>query len=89
MVRYKSVTDTAGREMEESLIEDLEEIDTIIAELEISKGKGNLILCVVNSPAYRDGIIQILQNRFLPKVIYVEKGEQIIHNLKSRKWDGI
>jgi hypothetical protein len=43
--------------MEESLIEDLEEIDTIIAELDISKGKGNLILCVVNSPAYRNSII--------------------------------
>jgi len=39
--------------MEEGLTEDVEEIDTLIAELEISKGsgKGNLILCVVNPPA--------------------------------------
>ena len=87
-MRYKSVTDAAGREMEESLMEDLEEIDTIIAELEISKGKGNLILCVVNSPAYRDRIIQTIRRRFLSKVILAEKGEQIIHNLKVPDFDG-
>jgi tetratricopeptide (TPR) repeat protein len=83
-VRYKSVAFTVGGEMEESVIEDVEEIDTIIAELEISKGKGNLILCVVNSPAYRERIIQTLRGRFLSKVINVENGEQIIHNLKSK-----
>ncbi|MGB3457929.1 MAG: tetratricopeptide repeat protein, partial [Halobacteriota archaeon] len=88
MVRYKSVTDAAGREMEKSVIDDLEEIDTIIAELEISKGKGNLILCVVNSPVYRDRIIQTLHGRFLSKVISVENGEQIIRNLKEQDFDG-
>ncbi|NOR78457.1 MAG: tetratricopeptide repeat protein [Methanophagales archaeon] len=88
MVRYKSVTDAAGGEMEESIIGDLEEIDTIIAELDISKGKGNLILCVVNLPAYQDKIIQTLQGRFLSKVIYVENGEQIIRNLKEQDFDG-
>jgi tetratricopeptide (TPR) repeat protein len=88
MVRYKSVTDAAGREMEESVIEDVEEIDTIIAELEISKGKRNLILCVVNSPAYRNSIILTLRGRFLSKVIYVEKGEQIIRFLKEPDLDG-
>jgi tetratricopeptide (TPR) repeat protein len=87
-VRYKPVIDAVGGEMEESVIEDIEEIDTIIAELEISKGKGNLILCVVNSPAHRDRIIQTLSGRFLSKVISVEKGEQIIHNLKERDFDG-
>jgi len=88
-VRYKSIIDAVGGEMEKSLMEDVEEIDTIIAELEISKGKGNLILCVVNSPAYRDRIIQTLRGRFLSKVIHVENGEQIIHNLKSRDFDGV
>ena len=59
-MRYKSFIDAFGGEMEEGLTEDVEEIDTLIAELEISKGsgKGNLILCVVNPPAYRDRIIQ-------------------------------
>jgi len=74
--------------MEESVIEDVEEIDTIIAELEISKGKGNLILCVVNSPVYRDRIIQTLSRRFLSEVIYVENGEQIIRTLKSQDFEG-
>ncbi|NQE45115.1 Photosystem I assembly protein Ycf3, partial [ANME-1 cluster archaeon GoMg2] len=72
--------------MEESVIDDLEEIDTIIAELEISKGKGNLILCVVNSPAYRDRIIQTLRGRFSSKVILAEKGEEIILILKEQKF---
>jgi tetratricopeptide (TPR) repeat protein len=74
--------------MEESLMEDVEEIDTIIAELEISKGKGNLILCVVNSPAYRDRIIQTLRRRFLSKVIPAEKGELIIRILKEQDFGG-
>jgi len=87
-VRYKSTAFTVSGEMEESVIEDVEEIDTIIAELEISKGKGNLILCVVNSPAYRERIIQTLSRRFLSEVIYVETGEQIIHNLKVRDFHG-
>ena len=87
-MRYKPVIDAIGGEMEESVIEDVEEIDTIIAELEISKGKGNLILCVVNSPAYRDRIIRTLSRRFLSEVIYVENGEQIIRTLKSRDYEG-
>ena len=87
-MRYKSTAFTVSGEMEESVIEDVEEIDTIIAELEISKGKGNLILCVVNYPVYRDRIIQTLSRRFLSEVIYVENGEQIIHNLKSKDFVG-
>ncbi|MGC9514696.1 hypothetical protein [Methanocrinis sp.] len=70
--------------LEEERTEDLEEIDTIIAELEVSKGKGNLILCVVNAPAYRDGIIRSLSRRFRSKVIAVEEGEDVIQSLKSR-----
>jgi len=89
VVRYKPIIDAVGGEMEESLIEDVEEIDTIIAELEISKGRGNLILCVVNSPAYRDRIIQTLQGRFLSEVIYVENGEEIISVLKERDFHGV
>ena len=87
-MRYKPIIDVVDREMEESLMEGVDEIDTIIAELEISKGKGNLILCVVNSPAYRDRIIQTLSRRFLSEVIFVENGEQIIRTLKSRDFYG-
>lgn len=86
-MRYKPFTSATGGEMEEEIIEDVEEIDTLIAELEISKGKGNLILCVVNSPLYRDRIIQTLRGRFSSKVIDVEKGEQIISILKKKDFD--
>ncbi|MEA2046326.1 MAG: tetratricopeptide repeat protein [Euryarchaeota archaeon] len=74
--------------MEEIATADVEEIDTIITELEISKGKGNLILCVVNSPAYRDRIIQVLEGRFSSEVVHVEKGEQIIQTLRNKRPDG-
>jgi len=71
----------------EERIEDVEEIDTLITELEISKGKGNLILCVVNSPFYRDRIIQTLRGRFASKVIDVKNDEQIIDILKRKYFD--
>ncbi len=74
--------------MERIATADVEEIDTIITELEISKGKGNLILCVVNSPAYRDRIIQVLEGRFSSEVVCVEKGKQIIRILKDKRPDG-
>lgn len=67
---------------------DLEEIDTIIAELEVSKGRGNLILCVVNAPACRDRIIRVLRKRFSSKIIPVEEGEDIIQRLKSEEFGG-
>lgn len=73
--------------MEEGKIEDIEELDTVIAELEISKGKGNLILCRVNSPLYRGKIIQTLRERFFSKVIDVKNGEQIIDILKRKEFD--
>ncbi|MDI6810854.1 MAG: tetratricopeptide repeat protein [archaeon] len=88
-MRYKSITDAVGGEMEASGLEDLEEIDTIIAELEISQGKGNVILCVVNSPAYREKIIQVLQRRFSTNVISVETGEQIIRTLKEQDFKSV
>lgn len=87
-MRHKPVASAAGGEMEEGIIEDVEELDTVIAELEISKGKGNLILCVVNSPLYRDRIIQTLEGRFKQKIIDVKKGEQIINILKRKDFDG-
>lgn len=70
------------------MIEDIDEIDTLIVELEISKGKGNLILCVVNSPLYLDRIIQTLRGRFSSKIVTVENGEQIISILKKKDYNG-
>ncbi len=73
--------------MEKTILEDIEDIDTIIAELEISRGRGNLILCVVNSPLYRDRIIHALRIRFSTKVIDVKNGDEIISILKSKAFD--
>ena len=75
--------------MERIATADVEEIDTIITELEISKGKGNPILCMVNSPAYRDRIIQVLEGRFSSEVVHVERGEQIIQTLRNKRPDGL
>jgi len=75
--------ETEGARIEDARAEDLEEFDTIIAELEVSKGRGNLILSVVNSPAYRDVIIRALSRRFRSKIIPVEEGEDVIRSLKS------
>ena len=74
--------------LEEARAEDLEEIDTIIAELEVSKERGNLILCVVNAPAYRDGIIRALSRRFKSIVINVNQSEDVIRSLKSGDFGG-
>jgi tetratricopeptide (TPR) repeat protein len=75
--------------LEEARAEDLEEIDTIIAELEVSKGRGNLILCVVNSPAYRDGIIRVIISRFPSGLIHVDEGGDVIQSLKCGEFSGI
>jgi tetratricopeptide (TPR) repeat protein len=73
--------------MEEEIVEDIDEIDTLIAELEISIGKGNILLCVVNSPLYRDRIIRTLRGRFSSKIITVVNGEQIISILKTKDFN--
>ena len=79
MVRREFHSSAIGRGMEEEIID---EIDTIITELEVSKGRGNIVLCVVNPPSYRDKIVQVLKGRFPSLVIKVEGGDQIIETLK-------
>ena len=50
--------------MEPISLEDLDEVDLLLTELEISQGKGNLILCTVASPAYREKVIEVIKARF-------------------------
>jgi len=69
--------------MEPIPIEDLDEVDLLLTELQISQGKGNLILCVVASPAYRDKIIETVKGRFPSRVQAVEKGDNLISDLKN------
>jgi tetratricopeptide (TPR) repeat protein len=64
-------------------IKDLEEIESILTELRLSKGKGNLILCTVISPAYRGMVIQVIKKRFSSKVLSIEYGDQLISTLRK------
>ena len=73
--------------MEPFFLEDLDEVDLILTELEISQGKGKLILCTVASPAYRDRVIQAIKRRFPIRVMAIENGDKLIYDLRSLKPD--
>jgi len=71
--------------MESVSLGDLEEVDLLLTGLEISRGRGNLILCSVVSPAYRDKVIAATEARFPCKVLPVEKGDKLISDLRNAK----
>jgi tetratricopeptide (TPR) repeat protein len=83
MVRGKRHAASIGGEMEPITLEDLDEVDLLLTELEISQGKGNLILCIVASPAYRERIIEVIKARFPCRVKTVEKGDDLISDLRN------
>jgi len=85
MVRSRSIAAPASGEMDQCSLKDLDEIDLLLAELEISQGRGNLILCTVASPAYRDQLILAIGNRFTTKIINIESGDQLISALRRLK----
>lgn len=71
--------------MESISLEDLDEIDLLLTELEISQGKGNLVLCIVASPAYREIVIEAVKARFPSRVTAIEKGDSLISDLRNAK----
>ena len=83
MVRDKSHAASSGGEMEPISLEDLDEVDLLLTELEISQGKGNLILCIVASPAYRERVIEVIKKRFPARILPVETGDNLISDLRS------
>ena len=83
MVRDKSHAASSGEKMDTIPLEDLDEVDLLLTELEISQGKGNLILCVVASPAYREKVIEAIKSRFPARVQAVEKGDDLISDLRD------
>jgi hypothetical protein len=85
MVRSRSIAAPASGEMDQFSLKDLDEIDLLLAELEISQGRGNLILCQVASPAYRDKLVQAIGERFFIKTINVDNGDQLIADLRGLK----
>ena len=85
MVRDQSHAHPPGEEMESVSLEDLEEVDLLLTGLEISRGRGNLILCSVASPAYRDKVIAAVAARFPIRVLAVERGDKLITDLRNAK----
>lgn len=71
--------------MESISLEDLDEVDLLLTELEISLGKRNLILCVVSSPAYREKVIEVIKSRFSARITPVETGDDLISDLRNVK----
>ncbi|MFA6373413.1 MAG: tetratricopeptide repeat protein [Methanothrix sp.] len=69
--------------MESISLEDLDEVDLLLTELEISQGKRNLILCTVASPAYREKIIEVIKARLPCRVKTVENGDNLIFDLRN------
>ncbi len=69
--------------MDSISLDDQDEVDLLLTELEISQGRRNLILCIVASPAYRKKVIQVIKTRFPCKVRAVEKGDNLIFDLRN------
>ena len=69
--------------MDSISLADLDEVDLLLTELEISQGRRNLILCIVASPAYREKVIEVIRARFPCKVQAVEKGDNLIFDLRN------
>jgi len=69
--------------MDSISLDDQDEVDLLLTELEISQGRRNLILCIVTSPAYRKKVIEVIKARFPCKVRAVEKGDNLIFDLRN------
>jgi tetratricopeptide (TPR) repeat protein len=71
--------------MDKISLEDLDEVDLLLTELEISKGRGNLVLCIIASRAYREKVIEAVKTRFPTRILPVEKGDNLILDLRNIK----
>jgi tetratricopeptide (TPR) repeat protein len=85
MVRCQFHVAPSGGEMESVSLEDLDEVDLLLMELDISRERGNLILCSVASPTYRDKVIAAIEARFPCRVRAVETGDRLIFDLRNLK----
>jgi tetratricopeptide (TPR) repeat protein len=83
MVRDKCDAFAIGGKMDPLDLDDLDELEAVLAELRISQKRGNLILCTVASPAYRDKVIRFIKDKFSSIIVSVEEGDQLISALKS------
>lgn len=82
-MRNKSLISASGGEVEPLFLDGLDEVEAILDELRISQGRGNLILCSISAPAYRERVIQLLGRRFATVVLLIDSGNQLISALKD------
>ena len=75
--------------MEEiSEIEEIsKDLDALSIEIGVSKGRGNIIICTVNSPYFRGKILNFLAKRFTYDIINIKEGEgdEIIKKLRQKE----
>ena len=83
MVRGRSHVGSSGGEMDPISLEDLDEVDLLLTGLEISQGGGNLVLCIVASPAYRGRVIEAVKARFSARILPVDTGDRLISDLRN------
>jgi len=81
----RSLAGSSGGEMDPISLKDLDEVDLLLTELEISQGRGNLVLCIVASPAYREKVIEAVKARFSARILPVETGDSLISDLRNTK----
>ncbi len=75
MVRSESTSPSTDKVVQREGI--LSELVSLAKEIEISQGRGNLILLVVNEPSLRGLAEDFIRNRFESKKVIISKGEQI------------
>ncbi len=63
----------------------MDDISILQTEIDMSKGKGNIIICMTDTHLLEDRIIETLGKKFRLKKIYVKDGEHIIRTLKKEK----
>ncbi len=63
------------------------ELSSLVKELEVSQGRGNLIIFVVNEPYLRDLAVDFISNRFELKKVTITKGDQISRVKKDKEID--
>lgn len=90
MVRYKSHFAAATEAMENSSmsIKIKDDIANLLAELDLSTGKGNLIICSVSSLAYRDCVVKYLSNIFHITLLSLNFKDELIDHIRFQKLSG-
>jgi predicted phosphodiesterase len=88
MVRRKSHFDATIDSMENASISMKDDLNNLLTELDLSLGKGNIIICSVSSLAYRDCVIQYLRNILNIKILSLNIKDELIDHIRVQKLRG-